>query len=78
MTGAFKSLIKENVLGEHQKKIVFFISMSVGDRICEIENYSAELLNSTILFKEFLKCNEIYFGSVKCIKREFMLILMFT
>ena len=55
VTAAFKQLIEEKVFGENTEKITYYVSMSDGEGTTEIENHSAELLNSESVYKQFLK-----------------------
>lgn len=54
VTSAFKNLIELKIFGEDSEKITYFISMSDDERTPEIENYSAKLLNSENVYKDFL------------------------
>ena len=54
ITSVLKRLIKENVFGSYTNDITFFITLSDGDGIYEIENYSAQQLNSAKVYEKFL------------------------
>lgn len=54
VTSAFKNLIELNIFGEASEEITYFISMTDDERTPEIENYSAKLLNSENVYKDFL------------------------
>lgn len=54
ITSVLKRLIKENVFGSYTNDITFFITLSDGDGIYEIENYSAQQLNSAKAYEKFL------------------------
>lgn len=53
-TSVLKRLMKENVFGSYTNDITFFITLSDGDGIYEIENYSAQQLNSAEVYEKFL------------------------
>ncbi len=55
VTSAFKNLIAEKTFGNNSDEITFFISMSDDERIYEIEDFSAKLLNSESVCQAFLK-----------------------
>lgn len=65
ITSVLKRLIKENVFGGYTKDITFFITLSDGDGICEIENHSAQQLNSTEVYENFLHRHDKN-GRVSC------------
>ena len=54
VTSAFKNLIELKIFGEASEEITYFISMTDDERTPEIENYSAKLLNSENVYKDFL------------------------
>ncbi len=55
VTSAFKNLIAEKTFGDNSDEITYFISMSDDERIYEIEDFSAKLLNSESVCQAFLK-----------------------
>ena len=55
---AFKQVIESNIFGENSEEISFFISMSDDERIYEIEDHSAKVLNSEKVYEDFLKRHE--------------------
>lgn len=58
ITSVLKRLIKENVPGNYTNDILFFITLSDGDGIYEIENSSAQQLNSAEIYEKFLHRHE--------------------
>ena len=54
VTSAFKNLIELKIFGEDSEEITYFISMTDDERTPEIENYSAKLLNSENVYKDFM------------------------
>ncbi len=58
ITSALKRFIKENVPGNCTNDILFFITLSDGDGIYEIENDSAQQLNSAEGYEKFLHRHE--------------------
>lgn len=50
---AFQKLIEENVFGENNDEITFFISVSDDEKTIDIENYSAQRLNSERVYQVF-------------------------
>ena len=57
-TSVLKRLMKENVFGSYTNDITFFITLSDGDGIYEIENHSAQQLNSAEVYEKFLHRHE--------------------
>ena len=55
VTSAFLELIQSNVFGFNPDEVTYFISMSDDNRTVEIENNSANVLNSQKVYKEFKK-----------------------
>ena len=60
VTSALKRIVEEQVLDRDTGEITYFISLSDGDGIDEIENASAKLLNSESVYEMFL---HLYDGS---------------
>ena len=60
VTSAFKKLIDLKIFGKNLEDVTFFISISDDERAYEIENFSAQLLNSENVYKEFLERTEVY------------------
>lgn len=58
ITSVLKGVIKENVFGSYTNDITFFITLSDGDGIYEIENHSAQQLNSAEVCEKFLHRHE--------------------
>ena len=58
ITSVLKRLMKENVFGSYTNDITFFVTLSDGDGIYEIENYSAQQLNSSEVYEKFLHRHE--------------------
>lgn len=58
ITSVLKRLIKENVFGSHTNDIIFFITLSDGDGIYEIENHSTQQLNTAEVYEKFLHRHE--------------------
>ncbi|MDR2967718.1 MAG: DUF4303 domain-containing protein [Methanobacteriaceae archaeon] len=54
VTSTFLELIQSNVFDFDAEEITYFISMSDDDRVEEIENNSAKVLNSKKVYKKFL------------------------
>lgn len=54
LISALKRIIDDNVMGDTLEEITYYISMSDGDGIEEIENYSAKLLNAQSVYEAFL------------------------
>lgn len=53
VTSSFKHIIEKKIFGPYSDKLTYFISMSDGEGIYEIENYSAKLLNSDMTYEQF-------------------------
>lgn len=58
ITSVLKRLMKENMFGSYTNDITFFITLSDGDGIYEIENHSAQQLNSAEVYEKFLHRHE--------------------
>ena len=56
---AFKRLIELKTFGENSEDITYFVTISDDENIYEIENYSAKLLNSNKIYKEFIERIEL-------------------
>ena len=54
VTSSFKEIIEKNIFGTNAEETTYFVSISDGEGIYEIENYSAKLLNSDTIFEQFL------------------------
>lgn len=54
VTSSFKEIIEKKIFGTNSEEVTYFISISDGDEIYEIENYSAKLLNSDTIYEQFL------------------------
>lgn len=54
ITSAFEKLIGEKIFGTNSEELTYFISMSDGEGIYEIENYSAKILNSEKNYEQFI------------------------
>ena len=55
----FKDLINDNVFKCDLDQVTFFVSLSDGERIYEIENYSAKILNSEKMYEQFINRKEL-------------------
>ncbi len=55
----FKDLINDKVFERDSEKVTFFVSMSDGEGIYEIENYSAKILNSEKIYEQFMNRKEL-------------------
>ena len=55
----FKDLIEDKVFGKDSEHVTFFVSMSDGEGIYDIENYSAKMLNSQKVYEEFVNRKEL-------------------
>ena len=60
VTSTFQVLIKANVFGYNHEEITYFITMNDDKRAVEIENNSANILNSKKVYEEFLKRKTYY------------------
>ena len=60
VTTVFQELIQTDVFGLVPNEVTYFITMNDDERAIEIENTSAELLNSKELYVEFLKRKTYY------------------
>lgn len=58
ITSVLKRLMKENMFGSYTNNITFFITLSDGDGIYDIENHSAQQLNSAEVYEKFLHRHE--------------------
>lgn len=54
VTSSFKEIIEKKIFGTNDEETTYFISISDGEGIYEIENYSAKLLNSDTIYEQFL------------------------
>ena len=54
VTSSFKEIIEKKIFGTNDDETTYFISISDGEGIYEIENYSAKLLNSDTIYEQFL------------------------
>ena len=52
--GAFVRLKAENVVGERRREVTCFVSISDEDRAEDVENWSAQLLNTPELASAFV------------------------
>lgn len=57
LTSALQKLIKKGVFIDNNQEITIFISISDDERTEEIENFSAEILNSEEIYNKFSKRN---------------------
>ena len=55
VTSAFQELIRSNIFGLDSEEVTYFISMTDDEKAVEIENNSANVLNSKKVYEEFLK-----------------------
>ena len=55
VVSAFKRVIEQKCFDKLSEEVTYFVSVSDGDEIYKIENYSAKLLNTEKVYKNFLE-----------------------
>ncbi len=55
VVSAFKRVIEQKCFDKLSEEVTYFVSVSDGDEIYKIENYSAKLLNTQKVYKNFLE-----------------------
>lgn len=57
VVSAFKQVIEKKCFDNISEEAIYFVSVSDGDKIQEVEDYSAKLLNTEEVYKNFLERN---------------------